>query len=89
MLRSSRLYWPNFNPPSPCGEGPTANKAAVTFLCISIHPPRVGRDRWFYHARNKAGYFNPPSPCGEGLDEMLSKGYIPNISIHPPRVGRD
>ena len=36
---------PYFNPPSPCGEG---RKLIVKFrvlLRISIHPPRVGRDR--------------------------------------------
>ena len=34
----------NFNPPSPCGEGLSQPSASSTTSCISIHPPRVGRD---------------------------------------------
>ena len=34
----------NFNPPSPCGEGPPRCRIANISLIISIHPPRVGRD---------------------------------------------
>ena len=37
-------------------------------LCISIHPPRVGRDPLAEISRNTwMTDFNPPSPCGEGL----------------------
>ena len=34
----------NFNPPSPCGEGPGGNGRRRHRAQISIHPPRVGRD---------------------------------------------
>ena len=33
---------------------------------VSIHPPRVGRDRVYRVTKNNTGRFNPPSPCGEG-----------------------
>ena len=41
---------------------------------ISIHPPRVGRDRPRLATRTRMTDFNPPSPCGEGhlLTSMLS-----------------
>ena len=67
------LTWPtttrqqmHFNPPSPCGEGPSVAVSVSPKIEISIHPPRVGRD-----AGNPAVFwyrsdFNPPSPCGEG-----------------------
>ena len=39
---------------------------SVHCLGISIHPPRVGRDRTIYRLVAPARDFNPPSPCGEG-----------------------
>ena len=33
-----------FNPPSPCGEGPSNSHFFNFHIAISIHPPRVGRD---------------------------------------------
>ena len=33
---------------------------------ISIHPPRVGRDKPIIRHCCKFRHFNPPSPCGEG-----------------------
>ena len=35
----------HFNPPSPCGEGHLVEVCMVLGDDISIHPPRVGRDR--------------------------------------------
>ena len=34
----------DFNPPSPCGEGPAIGRMRLREVRISIHPPRVGRD---------------------------------------------
>ena len=34
----------DFNPPSPCGEGPSISKIVIPEGAISIHPPRAGRD---------------------------------------------
>ena len=31
---------------------------------ISIHAPRVGRDRISYYVVGKYKYFNPRAPCG-------------------------
>ena len=33
---------------------------------VSIHPPRVGRDRNPRPFPDRPHGFNPPSPCGEG-----------------------
>ena len=56
---------------------------------ISIHPPRVGRDRVRAFNRFIEVYFNPPSPCGEGHFYNSIMANTVEISIHPPRVGRD
>ena len=37
---------------------------------ISIHPPRVGRDRETASVAGRGPYFNPPSPCGEGPNNV-------------------
>ena len=42
ILLAGKLYY--FNPPSPCGEGRCVPMRFQNHICISIHPPRVGRD---------------------------------------------
>ena len=56
-----------------------AEKAAQD---ISIHPPRVGRDK--LHRLRDAGdvYFNPPSPCGEGRRRRVA--HSPDGNFNPP-----
>ena len=61
-----RQRGPNFNPPSPCGEGLQAPKSEGVMVLISIHPPRVGRDDGPDRGLPAGPDFNPPSPCGEG-----------------------
>ena len=56
---------------------------------VSIHPPRVGRDRPGRGLCVTDLSFNPPSPCGEGRWRSLSTWKLAQVSIHPPRVGRD
>ena len=56
---------------------------------VSIHPPRVGRDRVQLPSTPRCGSFNPPSPCGEGRCVGICLHPVPGVSIHPPRVGRD
>ena len=64
----------DFNPPSPCGEGPDPETGEINNLDISIHPPRVGRDIFGRKCLQRTMYFNPPSPCGEGRDwELMTK----------------
>ena len=59
-------------------------------IAISIHAPRVGRDRLaWYKADFTLKDFNPRAPCGarpEAKDTLVA---AINISIHAPRVGRD
>ena len=44
MLARIPDRYQNFNPPSPCGEGPAHFLVGAIGKDISIHPPRVGRD---------------------------------------------
>ena len=42
---------------------------------VSIHPPRVGRDRGLAPLPLGEWGFNPPSPCGEGPYRFLCDRY--------------
>ena len=56
---------------------------------ISIHAPRVGRDRTPRHCHRRRGSFNPRAPCGARLPRIsvIFVGF--DVSIYAPRVGRD
>ena len=56
---------------------------------ISIHAPRVGRDRRAVSVNNPGIHFNPRAPCGARLKHPPGKRDSSEISIHAPRVGRD
>ena len=58
-------------------------------MLVSIHPPRVGRDRKIASHFVTSFRFNPLSPCGEGLGPAAQGNVAAEVSIHPPRVGRD
>ena len=52
---------------------------------ISIHPPRVGRDRRIGGLPKSGRNFNPPSPCGEGQPNGSDFcGYISNFNPPSP-----
>ena len=53
----------------PVWGGTASGAHTLLSMVISIHPPRVGRDKPCGHNPAKIGDFNPPSPCGEGRDE--------------------
>ncbi len=57
--------------------------------CISIHAPRVGRDRLITLLQTTARNFNPRAPCGARLLFVVTIKRDNRISIHAPRVGRD
>ena len=80
----------NFNPRAPCGARLTPQRGRRAPKKISIHAPRVGRDRLaWYKADFTLKDFNPRAPCGarpEAKDTLVA---AINISIHAPRVGRD
>ena len=61
----------NFNPPSPCGEGPAGIIKRADAEEISIHPPHAGRDTDIGDYIDSNRHFNPPSPCGEGLISLF------------------
>ena len=58
--------------------------------CVSIHPPRVGRDSWSYLPFSVQFQFQSTLPVWGGTANSAASGATtPNVSIHPPRVGRD
>ena len=56
---------------------------------ISIHSPRMGRDKREDTEASSRIHFNPLSPHGERLLLMATCGLRRGISIHSPRMGRD
>ena len=57
-------------------------------LCISIHPPRAGRDELFDLRFGVAMNFNPPAPCGAGHRDAPRKiVMLPFQSTRPVRGG--
>ena len=50
----------------PVWGGTGGRRAEALERAISIHPPRVGRDREPICCISSGNHFNPPSPCGEG-----------------------
>ena len=77
-----------FNPPTPCGVGPSP--APRTPWTIYFNPPTpCGVGRVDLRSTRGRGYFNPPTPCGVGPFDVIEMGELFAISIHPPRVGWD
>ena len=68
----------------PVWGGTATNIVATRPGCISIHPPRVGRDRRYLgYDRDHNSDFNPPSPCGEGPGR--ARTLIPSVNdFNPP-----
>ena len=58
-------------------------------MMISIHAPRVGRDKRNDKQRHHCKNFNPRAPCGARLASQNVPERAEMISIHAPRVGRD
>ena len=56
--------------------------------CISIHPPRVGRDHIYRSRCIKVHISIHPPRVGRDLPVFVQHR-LDIISIHPPRVGRD
>ena len=79
----------NFNPRAPCGARHQLSRAYKSDKSISIHAPRVGRDRRMAVLKMLLPYFNPRAPCGARpfVRDYFGLGF--KISIHAPRVGRD
>ena len=80
---------PDFNPPSPCGEGPQLLGRMHHILEFQSTLPVWGGTVISSPVTGTVLYFNPPSPCGEGPATLSLSSVRVGISIHPPRVGRD
>ena len=79
QFQSTLPAWGETRPPAATGR----------FGLISIHSPRMGRDRPCPAVRPRHGYFNPLSPHGERRVSELVHKEADYISIHSPRMGRD
>ena len=80
--RTRHINVTNFNPPSPCGEGPPERLGANWAAGISIHPPHAGRDKSSAQPYYIQKDFNPPSPCGEG--RWTESGHRALSYFNPP-----
>ena len=82
----------NFNPLSPHGER-QAQIAELEKELISIHSPRMGRDRPPCTRKTVCRYFNPLSPHGErrpAREPLPSPGHFNPLSPHGERhLGED
>ena len=87
---SGLIFYLYFNPPSPCGEGLLNPVNMCSFVAISIHPPRVGRDGgiWGTTETTIPISIHPPR-VGRDSGSGEAPAGPAGISIHPPRVGRD
>ena len=79
----------DFNPPAPCGAGPDELISWWEHECISIHPPRAGRDPILQNNLFGSCEFQSTRPVRGGTSVFLLLLSILLISIHPPRAGRD
>ena len=79
---------PHFNPPAPCGAGPTLIPNFDNLPDISIHPPRVGRDPGGIINDGTVFISIHPPRVGRDCRDGICWWHH-SISIHPPRVGRD
>ena len=63
---SFSIVWMLFQSTLPVWGGTKTSPAKGGTGFVSIHPPRVGRDRQWLNTSSEERCFNPPSPCGEG-----------------------
>ena len=84
----SRREQTNFNPPSPCGEGPILKAGySGTVQFQSTLPMRGGTEILRYYDAYSIISIHPPH-AGRDSFSIVSSGRR-NISIHPPHAGRD
>ena len=79
----------DFNPRAPCGARPVIYLHSLFQYGISIHAPRVGRDRDLHGAGGGMMEFQSTRPVWGATSVGASANYATDISIHAPRVGRD
>ena len=81
------LLW-NFNPPAPCGAGPTLISNAVISYEFQSTCPVWGGTLFVSTFRDHVK-FQSTRPVWGGTISVLESFLSDGISIHPPRVGRD
>ena len=80
----------DFNPRSPRGERPSAEKRRVRRRYISIHAPLAGSDRYIPPYRLASMMISIHAPLAGSDGRMFQVDYMDNlISIHAPLAGSD
>ena len=77
----------DFNPPSPCGEGPWTVWPSFTPMLISIHPPRVGRDMYSSSSSQASRRFQSTLPVWGGTSAICRIVFIPLHFNQPSPCG--
>ena len=78
-----------FNPPSPCGEGQTADKRSVKITLISIHPLHAERDPDLRGGITYRLAFQSTLSMRRGTSLGFNDLNTTSISIHPLLAERD
>ncbi len=78
-----------FNPRAPRGARRLPHVARDRRRRVSIHAPRVGRDRCLPPSTSWSRCFNPRAPRGARHGQHDNPERTDAVSIHAPRVGRD
>jgi len=88
-FRFYRVRCQRFNPRAPHGaRRPQGGQASVSWA-VSIHAPRMGRDRGPYDCHIVKGKFQSTRPAwGATATDWQGRDLEP-VSIHAPRMGRD
>ncbi len=88
VIVEKRAYLP-FQSTLPVRGGTDLGEFAGEEACISIHPPRAGRDDSALRSVPGAAHFNPPSPCGEGPTLTVAGAAADAFQSTLPVWGRD
>ena len=78
-----------FNPRAPCGARLGSGNIWLATNTISIHAPRVGRDRTISEGFHFVDIFQSTRPVWGATAIGIQAARVEPISIHAPRVGRD
>ena len=89
MRRAKNPNKTRFQSTRPVRGGTTGGETILCLLCISIHPPRAGRDFRACPPPSHRPGFQSTRPVRGGTAHCVALICIGGISIHPPRAGRD
>ena len=89
LLRREFSPRDTFQSTRPVWGATTRKLSTLSNVAISIHAPRVGRDRMYVHLPMRHNQFQSTRPVWGATNEETERFSPESISIHAPRVGRD